>query len=201
MFSIDAILQLPAGHTYLFYKKLESTPKTKKNYYIARKPWWNDELGALAKEIRSLERDFLGVVRSGKRANSEKSRFLSRQRDFDRMVKKEKRRWQRQRIFELEQANQSDPKEFWNFIKNLRKSKKSSIPNEVYTDDTHTDITDDPFDVLNRWAMDFGSLLTPPEYTDAEKEWIDEIGATNRVKEHLMQFNVQNKYNSLFSIA
>ena len=33
-----------------FYRLLEDTPESKKNYFISRKAWWSDDLGLLAKE-------------------------------------------------------------------------------------------------------------------------------------------------------
>ena len=43
----------------LFYKQLEDTPKSKKNYLILRKSWWNDDLGEPAKETRDKRKKSL----------------------------------------------------------------------------------------------------------------------------------------------
>ena len=50
--------------------------------------------------------------------------FLAKQAMFDREVKKTKRRWQRNKVLELDKANVDDPTAFWEFIKCLRSSKK-----------------------------------------------------------------------------
>ncbi len=67
----------------------------------------------------------------------------------------------------------------------MRKSKKSNIPLEVYCEDGET-ITEDHQDVLNRWARDFGSLLTPPEKSDEGKIFVEEIKKANAEMENLM---------------
>ena len=39
-----------------FNKKLEDTPKSRKNYYISRKAWWCDELSDLASKTHTAEK-------------------------------------------------------------------------------------------------------------------------------------------------
>ena len=39
-----------------FYRRFDDTPTSRKNYYISRKEWWSDELGALAKKTLIGER-------------------------------------------------------------------------------------------------------------------------------------------------
>ena len=133
-----------------FYKCLDDTPTSKKNYFIARKGWWNDELGKLVKETRLAEKEFLTLSRQNRRCNAAKRKSVTLQSDFDKLVKKSKRKWQRNQILGLEEANLNNPKEFWDYIKNLRRTKKAEIPQEVYTDGDHTVISDDPVDILNR---------------------------------------------------
>ena len=160
-----------------FYKRLEDTPSSKKNYYIARKAWWSEELGALAKKTLAAERNFLKLQKERKDSKAAKQKFLNAQKDFDKLVKKTKRKWQRNKVFELEQANLNDPRAFWAHIKGLRKNKHSTIPMETYMEDEYGNkvITTDIHQVYDRWARDFGSLLTPPEKPVEAQEFVESI--------------------------
>ena len=60
---------------------------------------------------------------------------------FDRMVKCNKRLWQRQRVYDLEEVHMKDPNAFWATIKNMR-SGKCSMPCEVSYGDDITVICD-----------------------------------------------------------
>ncbi len=180
-----------------FYRRLDDTPVSRKNYYIAKKEWWSDELNALAKETLVAERAYMKLVKKQVKCLKEKAIFLSKQKLFDKLVKQTKRRWQRNKVFELEKANIDDHQAFWQFIKGLRKSKKSTIPMDTYMDDDVT-LTNDPEQVLNRWARDFGSLLTPPEKNAEGKAFVEEIKLANAEMENLMSNTL---YNSLIEIS
>ncbi len=107
-----------------FYKKLENTPKSAKNFHIMKKEWWTDDLTALAKETHRSEKNFITLIKQGKRSTEAKAQFLTLQKQFDKLVKSTKRKWQRNKIFNLDKINDSDPNAFWDYIKSLRKPKK-----------------------------------------------------------------------------
>ena len=50
-----------------FYRKLEDTSSSKKNFYISRKAWWSEELGALAKKTLIAERNYLKLQKLRKK--------------------------------------------------------------------------------------------------------------------------------------
>ena len=109
-----------------FYKKLEDTPHTKKNYYVAKKAWWCDELGELAKLTHKAEKRYLNMVKQGQKSDVSKREFLEMQHSFDKAVKRYKRKWQRNQFLYLEEANLN-----WDYIKNLQNKSKANIPRGV----------------------------------------------------------------------
>ena len=71
----------------------------------------------------------------------------------------------KEKMYELEEVNTSDPTAFWKYINNL--GPKKSSPWEV--NDEHGNIVIDHDKVLERWKLDFESLLKPPEEVTQEQ--------------------------------
>ena len=115
------------------------------------------------------------------KCGTEKAILLECQSKFDKLVKSTKRKWQRNCVFELEQANLDDPHAFWAFIKNTRWSKKSRVPMETY--DVDGNVTMNPHEFLEKWVKDFGSLLTLPEKNYMEKAFAEQISNSNKEAE------------------
>ncbi len=127
----------------MFYKKLENTTRSHKNYFISLKPWWLDDLSESAKVGHRAEHLYVKLVKEHKNAANAKTQFLQAQKQFDKLVKQSKRRWQRNQVFELEKANMDVPKVFWEHINLMKSSKRTTIPAEVYEEDEVT-VTTDP---------------------------------------------------------
>ena len=197
----DAFIAVYHAEMCKFYKLIEDTPKSKKNFHISRKGWWCDELGEQAKKTHRAERLYLRLVKEHKGYEGAKKQFLTHQQTFDRMVKRYKRKWQRNQVMGLEEANLTNPTEFWNFIKNMRKNKKASITMEVYIDENNSATTDEPAEVMDRWARDFGSLLTPPVKNETEQLFVEQIRNKNRMFEHNMCFGPSTFLNREISIS
>ena len=131
--------------------------KNKKRYRHSPKEWWNDDLENLWNELCVSEKDYL-KYQGPKRVKIEKrSVYLMKQRDFDKAVKKTKRKYTTQKHTEIEELQTSDPRKFWDHLNNLDPKSKKTIPVEVY-DDTGN-IINDPEDVLNKWESEFKSLF------------------------------------------
>jgi len=96
--------------------------------------------------------------------NSAQRRYLrniakKKQNDFDRLYKKLKRRYERQKLIHIELLNTKNPKEFWKEIRNLGPRKKHEIPMKVYMSDGS--VSENINEVLCKWETDFKSLLNP----------------------------------------
>ncbi len=182
-----------------FYRIIADTPRTLKNYYISRKEWWNDTLDKLSKSVHTAEKTYLSFVKKKANCTLVKRDFLAKQRLFDKEVKRTKRRWQRNKVLELDKANVDDPNAFWEFIKALRGKKKSKLPDEVYLNDDVTTTTD-PQVVLDTWERDFGSLFAPPDKTEDEVLFKRHVEAMNDAAEALMDTMSDEILNADFSM-
>ena len=49
--------------------------------------------------------------------------------------------------------------------------------------------------MLERWARDFGSLLTPPVKNEREKAFVEEISKSNKEAEMSMSYSPPNLFN------
>ena len=65
---------------------------------------------------------------------------------------------------------------------------------EVYGDNDES-VLDDHQMVLNRWAKDFGSLLTPPTRNTAEDAFWHQICANNAENEKIMECSPESYLN------
>ena len=51
----EEFIKLNHNEMNTFYKELDNTPRSRKNYFIARKPWWSDDLSESAKAVYAAE--------------------------------------------------------------------------------------------------------------------------------------------------
>ena len=122
------------------------------------------------------------MARTDRAFASLKSDFHEKQKQFDKLLKRKKRSFQRSQVYNLERANTEDPVVFWNHITSLGPKSKQSIPWEVYDDDGST-LTSRQ-DVLKRWEIDFQGLLTAPDDRPEEQKAFDSnIIKSNRKRE------------------
>ncbi len=165
-----------------FLKIIENTPKSKKSVRHTKKPYWSELLGELWKVLHEKEKAYVHCKRGNVAYTRLREEFISAQRAFDKCLKKEKRHFERSRVFNLEKANTENPVEFWKFISNLGPKKVTKPIWEVYGDDG--DIVSDKTSVLNKWRDDFRSLLTPPTCLDpAQLQFEQEIRMSNASRE------------------
>ena len=80
------------------------------------KAWWNEELSALAKEVRITCKKWENC----KTDKNLKIAYLHKQSHFSKLVCSSKRKHRKARDNRLLQDQRSNPKKFWNFIKRIR---------------------------------------------------------------------------------
>ena len=79
-----------------------------------------------------------------------RERYKSRQSQFDRMYRREKRKFERNRLLQIKALETNDPRKFWDAIKKSGpRGDIGEIPNEVILEDGSE--SDDPFVVMNEW--------------------------------------------------
>ena len=139
-------------------------PVARKRYLRSPKPFWNNELKLLWEEVRKTECEY--VKAKGLGSNAARNRFKAAQHQFDKVYRREKRRFQRAKLNELDLTVTRNPKEFWKLLKRLGPQKNMAIPLEVI-DDHNNIITDKDF-VIQKWKSDFEKLFSSPINLDNE---------------------------------
>ena len=108
-----------------WFKYTNVHPGAKKKLRRCLKPFWNDNLQELWMVLCRKERPCLktqGNHRAGKRHE-----FKLAQKQFDREYRKAERTFMLNKQIEIEAVNTSDPKKFWQTLKQLGPSKKRYI--------------------------------------------------------------------------
>ncbi len=165
-----------------FFKEVSNTPVSRKSLRFTPKPYWNEDLSELWKRFHRSEKIFVTTRKDDPAYSRILGDFRDKRRAFDKRLKREKRSYQRRKVYDLEKANTKNPKEFWRTIENLGPKRKRKIPNEVILEDgSTTDVFDD---VLSKWKRDFqGLLTTPAPESQAQQDFLRNITEGNDAAE------------------
>ena len=136
-----------------FYNVHKVSKKTSKR---CRKPFWNEELKNLWKDLCQKERLFLKSV--GRDRMRKRDAFKFAQKSFDKCYRREERKYHRERLLKIEELTDRDPNKFWKYIRNLGPRKKQDIPMEVYNSEGNI-VTERKL-VLDRWRSDYSKLFS-----------------------------------------
>jgi len=130
--------------------------KKDRKKHKTNKPYWNEELGNLWKEMHVREKEFLKFKGLNCVKSKLRLKYKHAAQKFDREIRKCKRQYDRGRILEIESVCTKNPREFWSHIRKLGPRKNMSVPMEVY--DSTGEINDNLDDVLCKWKDDFEAL-------------------------------------------
>ena len=100
---------------------------SKKKHKNSTKPWWDDELSQLWKDVHNAEIVYIKSKRTKSPQRNLNKEFKSKQNIFDKTYKRKKRSHLRAQILHLEDINSKDPNAFWEYIKRLSPNKKKQI--------------------------------------------------------------------------
>ncbi len=159
--------------------------KAKRKYKHRAKPWWNENLSNLWKELSDSEQEFKSYtgVRQIKRRLLE--RFQIAQQRFDKEYNKAKRNFQKQQQSEISTLNTSDPRKFWQKVKSLGPNlQKKDIPMEVVLDDGT--VSHNLSDVLQKWKSDYETLFDDKISDDFDGSFLHAVQQENEEKERNM---------------
>ena len=128
-----------------------------KKRFKNHKPYWNDNLLSLWRAMVQAEKDFTRYKgRNRGIRNTLYAKHVSAQSTFDKELRAASRRYNKEKVNQIETICVENHKDFWNQIKSLGPRKQNSIPMTVRT--PHG-ITSDRDAVLNKWENDFSDLL------------------------------------------
>ena len=139
-----------------YFKSTDIYPSAKKRYFRNSKPYWNDQLRNMWADVRKTEVEFTRA--RGPNVSHARQKFKEAQNKFDKLYRREKRKYQRTQFNDLENAISNDPKAFWKILKSLGPQKKLSIPMEVY--DEQNNVNTDINYVTNKWKSEFQKLFS-----------------------------------------
>ena len=156
-----------------------------------RKPWWNDNLKKLFQTAQSAEKTYLKGKKKGVNTSLLRHMFVNKRKQFDRVYRKEKRKYLSSFQAELFQLKYHNPKKFWEEISNLGPQKKQKeIPHEVVLNDGT--VTSNINEILQKWENDYKNLLnTHTSVNSSSNEFV------RRVKETLTVWD--NDYRGILT--
>ena len=134
--------------------KNNNVTRTRRKLKIS-KPFWNDELTCLWKDMRRHQNIFTNCTGNSNLKTNLRKKYQSAQKLLDKKNKQYERKYKQNQILEIERINKHNPTEFWQHIKSLGPRKQNIIPMKVNTKDGVVDTTDE---VLNEWQREFSNL-------------------------------------------
>ena len=155
---------------FLLLKDTNKKIRKKFKYY---KPYWNDHLSELWRNMRDKEKLFRLHKNNSRSLNYLYSDFKESQRVFDRELRKAERTYNRGLAIEIESVHTTNPREFWKYICSLGPRKEKTLPLKVYTGNNNTEITSDINAVLSTWKEAFSNLYNKPICVSDENEYIE----------------------------
>jgi len=151
---------------------LVSTSKVKKRLKIS-KPFWDNELSQLWKEVSRTEREYLKCKRKDRQFKQLREVFISTRNRFDKLLKNKARQYNYRKITTIENSANTDHNEFWKNIKKLGPHKTHSIPLKVNVGGQETT---ELREVKSKWLNDFSQLLNPDDNSDDfDQEFLESI--------------------------
>ena len=175
--------------------------KKSKKRFKNHKPYWNDHLLTLWKNMVKSEKEFTRYKgRNRGIRNHLYQKHVSSQCIFDKELRAASRRYNKKKLSEIEEICVNNHKDFWNQIKNLGPRKQNSIPMTVRT--PHG-ITSDRDAVLNKWESDFSDLLNRRnDKNEYNQNFYDEcILNKSRLEENSQPGNNDHMLNSVITLT
>ena len=110
------------------YLDTKGASRKARKYLKFSKPYWNDNLTVLWKNMCKCEKVFSKVNYSKSAKCQARHEYKTARDKFDKAFHKSKRKYNRKVINDTETVNTTNPKEFWRHIKKLGPNKKQQIP-------------------------------------------------------------------------
>ena len=148
-----------------------------------KKPYWNDNLKSLWKEMCNDENMYLRYKGPYYVKQILHQKFKDSSRIFNRTLRKAQRTYNKTLQDNIETVCTSNPTEFWRYIKNLGPKSRNKILEEVYDDEGN--IVYDRNSVLEKWKKDFENLYKS-DVNQFDNDFYKEIISLLRIAEDKM---------------
>ena len=180
----------------------DCSKKTKKSFKIS-KPYWNETLYNLWKDMRNAEKLYLKSKGSRRHKQVVRQKFKDKRTLFDKMLRQTQRAYYKNFAENLEsEINTKDPKSFWNHIRKLGPKQKYDIPLKICNNDGTYNFNVSA--VCSHWENEFSQLLNkPPDSNSQESNFQNNVKQTLLTKEQEMEaagFTSNHRLNSDISM-
>ena len=156
-----------------YFKNNSRHSASKKQFKNSTKPFWNINLTNLWKGMKAAEIDYLKTPKNTSRRQTALRKFKEKRNLFDKSYSKTKRKYQRDKMIEIENLNTKNPKEFWAALKKLGPRQNVTLPLEVYDDDGQ--VTADLPTVFSKWNSEYENLFKGHNNAYFDAEYLDEV--------------------------
>ena len=136
------------------------------------KPYWNENLRVLWKNMCKHEKLFLKANGSRLEKRNAQNLFKEARNKFDKNLHKCECNYNKHMTNNIESLNGIKPQEFWKHIQHLGPTKEKSIPMTINTSDGQSSDVDI---VLNKWKNDFYMLYNNPNDVRFDKNFYDKV--------------------------
>ena len=150
------------------------SPKDKK-MFKAHKAFWNNELKELWQEMVEHRRIFEKCKKHRRVREDKLETYKSKRRIFERRLRFYERKYNQNKMEEIDNMCTNEPNKFWEKIKNLGPRKNNKIPLAVY-DNMGNVVTDEPA-VLESWKQEYRKLYLGPENNNFDLSFFNEAKA------------------------
>jgi hypothetical protein len=135
------------------------------------KPYWNNNLTIAWKNMVTKEKAYLKNKGSRREQGRLKQLFKSARYDFDKLLRKAKKDYERLQIENLDVIDTENPNEFWRYIKNLGPKKNNDIPLKVRVDN---ELKEDECIVKETWFNEYKLLFNNFDGTNFDDDFFNE---------------------------
>ena len=177
------------------YVKYTSASTSCRKRLKNHKPYWNDELLELWKNMNKAEKEFCACNGSRRQRSLKRELYMAKREHFDKALRQAERKYNLQVITDIENVCTNNPREFWKHVKSLGPRKSNKVPLKVYENGV---LTNNLNDVLYNWKHEFETLYNRPmeNMNDQEQQYYERIQQTKINRENEMSYDgyVENEF-------
>ena len=137
---------------------------------VRSSPWWDDELAECWKVVKTVEKTLKFFKTSREKARKH-TQFREARQKFDKLFRKKKRTFQREKALCIDEASTNNPTEFWDQIKKLGPRREDNQTLEVYTSDG--EVSNDLGVVIETWKNSYEKLYNPQNTSNLDENYFE----------------------------
>ena len=137
---------------------------------VRSSPWWDDELAECWEGVKTVEKT-LKFFKTSREKTRKHTQFREARQKFDKLFRKKKRTFQREKALCIDAASTSNPTDFWDQIKKLGPRRDDNQTLEVYTSDG--EVSRDLGVVIETWKNSYEKLYNPKNTSSLDENYLE----------------------------